>query len=121
MIEGRLFQSIQHEAGSEAGIEEDVQGAVEVVVRDRLADDLLLAGGIEEAVFDAISMFGGARASAFEEFCTEVSSDDVDPKLGHAAGEDPVAASDLDHRFAGLQVEQAFTRRTNEDALEVVA
>jgi hypothetical protein len=30
-------------------------------------------------------MFGGARASAFEEFCTEVSSDDVDPQLGHAA------------------------------------
>ncbi len=210
MIEGRLFQAIQHEAGSEAGVEEDVQGAVEVVVRDRLADhgnaflrtrvevlgdldgvggdefavdrgflgterhtgvveagvgegedkaapgfdnlanaahqgvdlghvhhrhvadgsieaqlpegdDLLLAGGIEEAVFDAISKFGGARASAFEEFCTEVSSDDVDPKLGRAAGEDPVAASDLEHRFAGLQVEQAFTRRTNEDALEVVA
>src|SRR2546429_8345470 len=181
MIEGRVFQSIQHEVGSEAGIEEDVQGAVEVVVRDRLADygnaflragveilgdldgvggdefavdrgflgterhtgvveagvgegedkaaprfdnlayaahqrvdlghvhyrhvadgsieaqlpegdDLLLAGGIEEAVFDAISMFGGARASAFEELCTEVSSDDVDPTLGHAAGAEPRAA-----------------------------
>ena len=210
MIEGRLFQAIQHEVGAEAGVEEDVQGTVEVVVRDRLADhgnaflwtgvevlcdldgvggdefavdrgflgterhtgvveagvgegedkaaarfdnlanaahqrvdlchvhyrhvadggieaqlpegdDLLLAGGIEEAVFDAISMFGGARPSAFEEFCTEVSSDDVDPKLGHAAGEDPVAAGDLEHRFAGLQVEQAFARRTNEDTLEVVA
>src|SRR5437868_1395219 len=210
MIEGWLFQSIQQEAGSEAGVEEDVQGTVEVVVRDRLAnhgnallrtgvevlcdldgvggdefavdrgflcterhtgvveagvgegedkaaagfddlayaahkrvdlghvhyrhvadgsieaqlpegDDLLLAGGIEEAVFDAISMFGGARASPFEEFCTEVSSDDVDPKLGHAAGEDPVAAGDLEHRFSGLQVEQAFTRRTNKDELEVVA
>ena len=210
MIEGRLFQSIQHETGSEASVEEDVQGAVEVVVRDRLADhgdaflrtgvevlcdldgvggdefavdrgflgterhtgvveagvgegedkaaagfddlayaahqrvdlghvhyghvadgsieaqlpegdDLLLTGGIEEAVFDAISMFGGARASAFEEFCTEVSSDDVNPKLRHAAGEDPVAAGDLKHRFSGLQVEQAFARGTNEDALEVVA
>ena len=210
MIEGRLFQSIQNEAGSEAGVEEDMQGTVEIVVRGRLAnhgnallrtgvevlcdldgagsdefavdrgflgterhtgvveagvgegedkaaagfddlayaahqgvdlghvhyrhvadssieaqlpegDDLLLAGGIEEAVFDAISMFGGARASAFEEFCTEVSRDDVDPQLGHAPGKDPVAAGDLEHRFAGLQVEQAFARGTNEDVLEVVA
>ena len=210
VIEGGFFQSIQYEAGSEAGVEEDVQGTVEVVVRDRLAnhgnaflrtrvevlcdldgvggdefavdrgflgterhtgvveagvgegedkaaagfddlanaahqgvnlghvhyrhvadgsieaqlpkgDDLLLAGGIEEAVFDAISMFRGARASTFEKFFTKVSSDDVNPKLGHAAGEDPVAAGDLEHRFARQQVEQAFARGTNEDALEVVA
>src|SRR5438270_2731911 len=171
MIEGRLFQSIQYEAGSEAGVEEDVQGTVEVVVRDRLANhgnaflrvgvevlrdldgvghdefavdrgflgterhtsvveagvgegedkaaagfhdlanaahqgvdlghvheghvadrgvevklpegnDLLLAGGIEEAVFDAISMFGGACASTFEELFTEVGGNNVHPQLG---------------------------------------
>jgi hypothetical protein len=84
------------------------------------SNDLLLAGGIDEAVFDAIAMLSSAGASTFEQLCTEVSSDHLDPKLGHPAGEDSVAAGNLEHRFAGLQVEQPFARWTNEDALEVV-
>jgi hypothetical protein len=66
-------------------------------------------------------MFDSAGASAFEELRTEVSGDDVDAELGHAAGEDTVAAGDLQHGFARLQAEQAFARGTDEDALEVVA
>jgi len=56
-----------------------------------------------------------------EELCTKVGGDDMDIKLGHAAGKDTVATGDLEHTFAGLQVEQAFARGTDEDALEVVA
>jgi hypothetical protein len=210
MIEGRFFQAIQNETGTEAGVEEEVQGTVEVVLGDGLAEhgntflgarvevfrdldrvgrddftvdrsflgtesrtkvveagvgegedeaaagfddlanaahqgvdlghvherhvadggikallaqgnNLVLASGIEKAIFDAVAMFGGAGASAFEQLFTKVGGDDVDAKLGHAAGEDPVAAGDLEHSFAGLQVEQAFASRTNEDALVVVA
>src|SRR2546421_8137116 len=36
MIEGGFLQPIQHETGTEAGVEEHMQGAVEVVVRGRL-------------------------------------------------------------------------------------
>src|SRR3954469_2827765 len=36
MIEGGFFQSIQNETGTEASVEEDVQGTVEVVLRDGL-------------------------------------------------------------------------------------
>ncbi len=210
MIKGGLFHAIQHETSAEAGVEEHVQGTVEIVLRDGLAehgnaflgagvqvlrnldrvgrddfavdrgfldtarhtgvveagvgegedkaatgfddlanaahervdlchihdghvadggveaglpqgDDLVFARGIKEGVFDTVSMFRGAGASTFEELCAEVGGDDVDTELGHAAGEDPVAAGDLEHGFAGLQVEQAFARGTDEDALEVVA
>ena len=210
MIKGRFFQSIQNEAGAEEGVEEHVQGTVEVVVGDGLAeysnaflravvevfrdldgvgrddfavdssfldtvshtgvveagvgegedeaatgfddlanaahqgvdlghvhdrhvadgsvearfpegDDLVFAGGIDEAVFDAVVMFGGAGASMFKKLFAEIGGDNVDTKLSHAAGEDPVAAGDLEHGFAGLQVEQALARGTDEDALEVVA
>ncbi len=38
MIKGRFFQSIQNETGTEAGVEEHVQGTVEVVVGDGLAE-----------------------------------------------------------------------------------
>src|SRR6266699_718734 len=184
MIEGGFFQAIQHEASAEAGIEEDVQGTVEVVVRDgfaydtdallrsrvqvlhdldggggdhfavdrgclstkrhpvmietgvsqgedktaagpddlanaahqgidlshvhegHIADgcveallpkghDLLLASGIQQVIGNAAGMFGGTSASAFEELRAEVSSDDFDTKLGHAAGEDTIATGDL--------------------------
>src|SRR6266702_2748289 len=155
MIEGWFFQSIQNETGAEAGVEENVQGMVEVILGDGLdensnaflravvevfrdldgvgrdnfavdrgflgtmshtgvvearmregedkaapgfddlanaehqgvdlghvhdrhiadssikallpeGDDLVLAGGIEEAVVDAIRMVGGADASTFK-------------------------------------------------------
>src|SRR5947209_19022232 len=210
MIEGGFFQSIQNETGTEASVEEDVQGTVEVVLRDGLTkhgnaflravvevfrdldrigrddfavdrgllgtvsetgvveegmgegedkaatgfddrakaghqgvdlghvhdghvtdgsikallaegDDLILAGGIEEAVVDAVGMFGGAGASTLKELLTEVGGDDVGSQLGHAAGEDTVATGDLEHVFPWLQVEQAFARGTGEEALEVVA
>ena len=209
-IEGGFFQAIHHQTGEEAGIEEDVQGTVEVVVGDGLAehgdaflragvqvfgdldgvgrdefsidcgflgtqrhtgvveagmaegedkaatgfddlanaahqgvdlghihdghvadgciealltqgDDLVLAGGVDEAVFDAVGVFRGAGTGTFEELCTEVGGDDMNAQLGHTAGEDTVAAGDLEHGFARLQVEQAFARGTHEDALEVVA
>src|SRR5439155_6972262 len=83
--------------------------------------DLLLASSIEEGIFDEIGVLTGAGASTFEELRTEISSDDVDTERGHAAGKDAIATGDLEHRFAGLQAEQPFTRGTNEDALEVVA
>jgi len=70
--------------------------------------DLILAGSIEEMIFDAVGMFGGTGASTFEELCTEVGGDDMDTKLGHAAGEDAVATGDLEYRLAWLQIEQAF-------------
>jgi len=69
------------------------------------SDDLVLAGGIEMMVFDTAGIFGGTGASAFKKLLTEVSSDDVDSKLGHAASEDSIATGDLDDGFTGLQIE----------------
>jgi hypothetical protein len=83
-------------------------GSVEAKLPE--GDNLILAGGIEEAVFDAVGIFGGTGTDTFKKLLAEVSSDDVDTKLGHAASEDFIATGDLEHRFAGLQVEQAFAR-----------
>src|SRR5205809_4556502 len=85
------------------------------------SDDLVLTGGIEVMVFDAAGIFGGTGAGTFKKLLTEVSSDDVDPKLGHAASEDTIATGDLDDGFTGLQIEESFTCGTSEDTLEVVA
>jgi len=82
---------------------------------------LLLVCGIEEVVVNTVSMFGSAGARSFEELRTEISGDNVDPKLGHTAGEDAIATSYLQHHFARLQVEQTLSRRTDEEAMEVVA
>ena len=57
----------------------------------------------------------------YKELRTEISGDNVNPKLGHTAGEDAIATSDLQYRFAGLQIEQAFSRWTDEETMEVVA
>lgn len=82
---------------------------------------LLLAGGIDQAVFDALAVFGAVSAGAFEQSRTEVGGDDMDASLSHTPREDAVAAGDLQYGFARLQVEQAFTGGMNEDALKVVA
>ncbi len=69
-------------------------GSVEASLPE--GDDLVFAGGIEEAVFDAVVMFGGAGASMFKKLFAEIGGDNMDTKLSHARG-------------------------TDEDALEVVA
>jgi hypothetical protein len=84
-------------------------------------EDLVLAGGVDKAVFDTVSVFSGASTSTFKELCTEVSGDNVDAKLGHTAGENPIAAGDFQDSFAWLQIQQAFTRGSNQEALEGVA
>src|SRR5258708_20280238 len=67
-------------------------------------DDLVFAGGIEEAVFDAVVMFGGAGASMFKKLFAEIGGDDMDTQLSHAAGENPPAPRRLQHRFPGVEV-----------------
>jgi hypothetical protein len=94
-------------------------GSVEAELPE--GDNLVLAGGIEEVVFDAVGIFGGTGAGTFKKLLAEVSSDDVDTKLGHAACEYTIATGDLEHRFAGLQVEQAFARGSDEETLKIVA
>jgi hypothetical protein len=49
MIEGGFFQSIQNEADAEAGVEEDVQGTVEVVLGDGLTEhgNAFLRAGVQ--------------------------------------------------------------------------
>ena len=210
MIEGGFFQSIQCEVGAEAGVEDSMQGTIEVVVRDGFADhtdaflrtgvqvfhdfdgvggdhfavewgfldaerhtvvvearvgegedkaatgfddltnaahqrvdlghvhdshvadgsveaelpegdNLVLVGGIEEVVFDAVGIFGGTGAGTFKKLLAEVSCDDVDTKLGHAASEDSIATGDFKHCFARLQVKQAFAGGSNEETLKIVA
>src|SRR5260370_6909434 len=168
MIKGGFFQSMQNETGTEAGVEEHVQGTVEVVVGDGLAaysnaflravvevfrdldgvgrddfavdssfldtvshtgvveagvgegedeaatgfddlanaahqgvdlghvhdrhvadgsvearlpegDDLVLVGGIEEAVFHAVLMFGRAGSSMFTNLFAEIVCYNLDP------------------------------------------
>ena|SRR6266849_5518265 len=94
-------------------------GSVEAKLPE--GDNLVLAGGIEEVVFDAVGIFGGTGAGTFKKLLAEVSSDDVDTKLAHAASEDSIATGDLEHCFAGLQVEQAFARGSDEETLKIVA
>jgi hypothetical protein len=59
MIEGGFFQSIQHEASAEAGVEEDVQGTVEVVLGEGLAEygNAFLRAGVQ--VFRDLDGVGG--------------------------------------------------------------
>ncbi len=48
-IEGGFFRAIHHETGAEAGVEEDVQGTVKVVVGGGLAEhgDAFLRAGVQ--------------------------------------------------------------------------
>src|SRR5581483_10294022 len=209
-IEGWLFQPIKHQARLKTGVEENVQGTIKVVVRNRLTqhpypflraemqiaggfncigpDDfaidgglfhaecraslvkagmaqredkaptrldhlpdaahqrldfghihdsliadssikalcsqshnLLLSGGIHLAVVDTVGMLRRACTGAFEELRAEVRGDHIHTELGHTACKDAVATANLQDGFTWLQVEQPLARRTDQQALELVA
>src|SRR5581483_880441 len=72
-------------------------------------------------IFNPVGIFSTASASTFKQLRTKVGSDNMHPELSHAPGENPIATRDLQHSFARLQIKQAFTRRSNQDALKIIA
>ena len=77
-------------------------------------------GSVQDVVLDR-QIAGRPFASARDEFRAVVERDHVRSELRHSPGESSCAACDVEDRVAGVDVEEAFGGRLDQQRLEGVA
>jgi hypothetical protein len=94
-------------------------GGVEAVLAQ--SQQLGLVGGVKHLIVDALGVVARVGAGALDKDGAEVEGCNLGAEPGETAGEDAVAAGDVENVVVGLQFQEALGGWADEDLLEFTA